>query len=385
MNLEQSARWKAARNILCIRLDNLGDVLMTTPALRALKAARPERKLTLLGSASGVDAAGFLPDVDEAIRYDAPWSKHPEAPRAADFLAMRDKLASRAYDAAVVFTVYSQNPMPAAMLAYLAEIPLRLAYCRENPYHLLTDWVPETEPAEGVRHEAQRQLDLVAAVGTPAADTRMQFDVPFEARDSIDALLEDAGAGSERIVVLHPGATAASRRYPADRYAEIAAQLIERCECRIFVTGSADERALTRAVCSIGSATGRIHDLGGELALGELGALIQRADLLISNNTGPVHLASAVGTPVVDLYALTNPQHTPWQVPNRVLYKDVPCKYCYKSICPLGHNECLRGVSVDEVVAAALDLLSDNVSGRNRLPQVAAAGAFQPFSFHVAK
>ncbi len=87
------------------------------------------------------------------------------------------------------------------------------------------------------------------------------------------------------------------------------------------------------------------HSVAGELDLADLAALIERAPLLLSNNTGPAHIAAAVGTPVVDLYALTNPQHTPWEVPHRVLNHDVPCKYCYKSVCPEGHHDCLRRVS----------------------------------------
>jgi ADP-heptose:LPS heptosyltransferase len=101
------------------------------------------------------------------------------------------------------------------------------------------------------------------------------------------------------------------------------------------------------------------HSLAGQLSLDELAALLAAAPLLIANNTGPVHLAAAVGTPVVDLYALTNPQHTPWQVPHRVLSHDVPCRYCYKSVCPAGHHDCLRLVDPQEVVTAALTLLQE--------------------------
>jgi ADP-heptose:LPS heptosyltransferase len=86
--------------------------------------------------------------------------------------------------------------------------------------------------------------------------------------------------------------------------------------------------------------------------------LLAQVPLLISNNTGTVHVAAAVGTPVLDLYALTNPQHTPWLVPNRVLFHDVSCKYCYKSVCPAGHHDCLRLVSPEEIVAAAVELLA---------------------------
>jgi ADP-heptose:LPS heptosyltransferase len=103
--------------------------------------------------------------------------------------------------------------------------------------------------------------------------------------------------------------------------------------------------------------------MAGLLDLGELAALLERSNLLISNNSGPVHLACAVGTPVVDIYALTNPQHAPWQVPHRVLSHDVPCKYCYKSTCPHGHNDCLRGVAPGQVVEAALELLAERKGG----------------------
>jgi ADP-heptose:LPS heptosyltransferase len=108
--------------------------------------------------------------------------------------------------------------------------------------------------------------------------------------------------------------------------------------------------------------------LVGELGLGELGALIAEADLLVSNNTGPAHIAAALGTPVVDLYALTNPQHTPWQVRSRVLNHDVPCRNCYKSICPAGHHDCLRKVAPERVAAAALELLQES----RELPELAA-------------
>lgn len=123
----------------------------------------------------------------------------------------------------------------------------------------------------------------------------------------------------------------------------------------IAVTGSDSERGLVDAVCA--RAGPRAVPLAGALSLGELGALIETADLLLSNNSGPVHLAAALGTPVVDLYALTNPQHTPWRVPHRVLNVDVPCRNCYRSVCDQPGHPCLREVSVDDAVAAVHALL----------------------------
>ena len=113
-----------------------------------------------------------------------------------------------------------------------------------------------------------------------------------------------------------------------------------------------------RALLLGGGQLALFGSLAGRLSLGELGALIEAADLLICNNTGPAHIAAAVGTPVVDLYALTNPQHTPWQVESRVLFHDVPCRNCYKSVCPAGHHDCLRRVPPERVAEAARELLA---------------------------
>ena len=171
--------WSDAERILCVRLDALGDVLMTTPALRALKETRLGRRITLLTSPAGAEAAELIPSVDEVIVYAAPWMKatSPRADSRADHALIR-RLHDARFDAAAIFTVYSQNPLPAAMLCTLAGIPLRLAHCRENPYQLLTHWVPDPEPEHLLRHEVRRQLDLVRSVGYQIPDERMALEVP---------------------------------------------------------------------------------------------------------------------------------------------------------------------------------------------------------------
>jgi lipopolysaccharide heptosyltransferase II len=360
------ASWDSARNVLCVRLDTLGDVLMTTPALRALRESLPGRRLTLLTSPAGAEVGALVPEVDDVLVYDAPWMK-ATAPRrdSATEYEMAQRLRRAGFDAAVIFTVYSQNPLPPAFLCYLADVPLRLAHCHENPYQLLTHWVPDPEPAKGVRHEVQRQLDLVAAVGCRTANPRLSIRFTEADRGRARALLADAGVDRRRPwVVVHAGATAASRRYPPEGFAEAAGRLTREHGCQVLFTGSPGEREVVEAVRGMMPAPS--HELVGRLRLAELAALLAEAPLLVSNNTGPVHVAAAVGTPVVDLYALTNPQHTPWAVPSRVLFRDVPCKYCYKSVCPEGHHDCLRRVPPAAVVTAAVELLRK----RGALPPV---------------
>jgi lipopolysaccharide heptosyltransferase II len=358
MPMTDRGGWTDARNVLCVRLDSLGDVLLTTPAICALKRGAANRRITLLTSPSGAEAARLVPEIDEIVVYESPWMKasgaHGNA--SADRLLI-DRLAAANFDAAVIFTVYSQNPLPAALMCYLAGIPRRLAHCRENPYQLLTDWVREPEPEKLIRHEVRRQLDLIAGVGVECDDERLRLRVPQGARLRVSRLLDRLDiAASDTWVVIHPGSTAASRRYPPEHFAAAADGLAE-LGFDVLFTGAAAERELIETIQ--GQMRFASHRLSGRLNLAELAALLARAPVLISNNTGPVHVAAAVGTPVVDLYALTNPQHTPWRVPHRVLNRDVPCKYCYKSVCPQGHHDCLRLVAPEEVVSATLSLLEE--------------------------
>ncbi len=355
--------WGAeVKRILCVRLDRLGDILMTTPAIHALRAAVPGRHITLLTSSIGAQAAPFLSDIDDVIAYDAPWhGLTASSSRQAD-IAMQRKLEAGHFDAAAIFTVYSQSALPAAMLCYQAGISRRLAHCRENPYGLLTDWVCETEPHAGVRHEVERQLALVASVGASCTDTRMRFHVDNPAREALTARLASRGiAPHGPCFVLHPGASAPSRRYPPERFGEVAARLARSTPWPILLTGSADEAPLIgNVIAAAGPAVrARLHDLSGLLNIAEFAALIERATVLVSNNSGPVHFASAFATPVVDLYALTNPQHTPWQTVQRVLFRDVDCRWCYRSVCPQRHHRCLLGVPASEVADAALELATE--------------------------
>ncbi len=326
---------------------------MTGPALRALGRSPARACLTLLTSPSGAEAAALMPEVDEVMVFDAPWMKTVADGGAEGALRLVAALREAQFDAAAIFTVCSQSPLPAALVCYLADIPLRLAHCHENPYQLLTDWLPDPEPRQLIRHEVRRQLDLVAHLGFEPARDRLAVRVPDPARARMGRILAEIGLDPGRPwTVVHPGATAPSRRYPPELFAAVVRRLTVEHGWQIVFSGSAEERTLVDAVRASSSGT----SLAGELSLAELAALLERAPLLIANNTGPVHLACAVGTPVVDLYALTNPQHTPWGVASRVLSHDVPCRNCYRSVCPEGHQHCLSLVEPDEVVRAALDL-----------------------------
>jgi lipopolysaccharide heptosyltransferase II len=354
-----SRDWNNAKNILCVRLDSAGDVLMTTPALRALKESRRGRRITLLTSSPGADIARLVPVIDDVIVYDAPWIKNDVVSGdSTREYAMARRLRRQRFDAAVIFCVFSQNPLPAAFLCHLADIPLRLGYCRENPYRILTDWVPDPEPKKFIRHEVERQLDLVKTIGCTPRDVRFSLRIRPQAHRSVRQMLQDLKLYSRGpSVVIHPGAAALSRRYPPENFAVVADRIIRDLGTNVIFTGTESELDL------VGHIRSRMrmpsHSLAGRLDIEMLCALISAANLIITNNTGPAHIAAAVRTKMVDIYALTNPQHTPWKAVSRVLSHNVPCKYCYKSVCPEGHHNCLRLLSPRKVIQAAGELLQE--------------------------
>ena len=356
------AQWQHVRKVLCVRLDSLGDVLMCTPAMRAIKGDWPRRVLTLLTSDSGAAVARYIPELDGVLAYSAPWMKSSGAGDPAIDADMLSRIAARQFDAAVIFTSYSQSALPGALLCHMAGIPLRLAHCRENPYLLLSDWVAEPEPNKLIRHEVQRQLDLVASIGWQTATTGLSFTVPEPALAQVRHLLAARGIGAQqKFILMHPGASAPSRRYPARLWSQVICGLAARRRGAIVLTGDAAETALVNEICE---ATGaRVVCLAGQLDLGQLGAAIALATVVVANNTGPAHMAAAIGTPLVDLYALTNPQHTPWQVNHRLLFHDVPCRFCYQSLCPEGHHACLAKLEPMRVVQAVCSLM-DQAPGR---------------------
>jgi ADP-heptose:LPS heptosyltransferase len=347
--------WRRARDLLCVRLDGMGDVLMTGPAIRALaECGPPGRRLAVLTSPAGADVARMLPGVTETLVYRAPWTPSGAKEDHAADLTMVDRLARRGFDAAAIFTVNTQSALPAAMLCRLAGVRRRLAHVRENPYGVVTDWVPEPEPGAATRHEVRRQLDLVAHVGARTDRTNLSVRLTRTALERARSALAAGGvAVGGRWLVVHPGASAPSRRYTPELFAR-AADLLVREGRQIVLTGDESDAGVVADVRA--AMVEPAVSLVGLLTVEELAAVLSWSPVLVTNNTGPAHLAAALGTPVVDLYAQTNPQHAPWAVPHRLLFEDVPCRNCYRSECPEGHHRCLRGVPPEAIVDAVHEL-----------------------------
>lgn len=355
--------WRNVRKVLAVRLDNLGDVLVTTPAIHAIREALPDAQLTLLASPVGAQAGKLNNDIDTVITYRSPWMDpwHKLAQDPEREQAMIERLAREQFDAAIIFTSFRQSSLPAAYLCYLAGIPLRAAASIDGPGSLLTT---RHKHPERMMHEVERGLDLVGALGMGTVDRDLVLDLPASAFDDANAFIERSSiTGKRPLVVVHPGCSMPARTYPAEMFADVVALLIHETQATVVLTGVESEIPLVEYVRERVPLPQRerVTFGAGTLSFGGFSALVALADLVITNNTGPMHVAAATKTPVVALFALTNPpeQWGPWQVAHRQLFHDVPCRICYSRVCPY-QQECLTLVTPEIVVASAQQLLAES-------------------------
>lgn len=329
---------------LAVRLDSLGDVLVTGPALRALASCGDD--VTLLCGPRGRAAADLLPGVGRVWEWCAPWIDPEPAPvDPDDVAALRDLVASGRFDRALIFTSFHQSPLPTALVLRLAGVPWVGAISEDYPGSLLDlrlKDVPDDLP------EFERALRLVRAAGCdlPVGDDGLPAIRPVTAPAVVDEI-----GGS--YVVLHPGTSVPARAWPAERFRSAADRLVERGH-RVVVTGAPDERDLTAYV-----ADGVALDLGGRLDLAELAGVLAAADCVVVGNTGPAHLAAAVRTPVVSLFAPTVPaaRWAPQGAPVVLLGdQDAPCRDSRATVCPIPGHPCLASVTPGEVADAVEQL-----------------------------
>jgi ADP-heptose:LPS heptosyltransferase len=337
---------------LVARLDNDGDVLLAGPAVRAVAAGAG--RVTLLCGPRGAQAAALLPGVDRVLVRRAEWID-PDAPpvrRAAieDYISA---IAAERADVAVVLTSFHQSALPLALLLRMAGVPRIVAISEDFPGSLLDERVADP----GDVPEPERALTVAAAAG---------FTLP----EGDDGRLRIAGAEPapvalpERYVVVHPGASVPARAWPAEHHAALVAALAEEGR-HVVVTGAPSERALTAAVAGSPPRHPRVLDLGGATTLAQLAGVLAGAEAVVVGNTGPAHLAAAVGTPVVSLFAPTVPaaRWRPYGVAHELLHVEVPCAGCRARACPVAGHPCLTGVTPTDVLAA-LGRLDPLTTGR---------------------
>jgi ADP-heptose:LPS heptosyltransferase len=332
-----------SRHVLVARQDSLGDVLLAGPAVRAVAAGAG--RVTLLCGPRGRAAAELLPGVHEVVVAHAAWidaQPRPVTRQGVD--ALVDRLADLEVDQALVLTSFHQSPLPLALLLRMAGVPTIAAVSVDYPGSLLD----VRHRVDEDLHEVERGLSLAATLGYRLPDGD---DGRLALRPDRPAGLPDELARGPYVVV-HPGASVPARAWARERHAALVDALVASGR-RVAVTGDSAERPLTALVA--GPRRAAVVDLGGRVDLAGLAAVLAGADAVVVGNTGPAHLAAAVGTPVVSLFSPVVPavRWRPWGVP-QVLLGDqaAACAGTRARVCPVQGHPCLDGVPVAEVVAA---------------------------------
>lgn len=344
-----------SRHVLVARLDNAGDVLLTGPAVRAVAGSADS--VTFLAGPAGAAVAALLPGVDRVLTWSAPWVREQASVSVTaaveDLLSM---LTALPIDEAVILTSFHQSPLPLALVLRLAGVDTIAATSVDHPGGLLDHRLPYVDAL----HEVEQNLLVVAALGhepPPGDHGRLHVRLPDDSSTS------DLPA---RYVVIHPGASVPARAIGPALAGEVAGSLLAAGHA-VVLTGSVDDRETTATI-----AAGRpeVVDLAGHTDLPGLAAVVRAADAVVCGNTGPAHLAAAVGTPVVSVFAPVVAAHRwrPWAVPHRLLGDlDIECRSCRSEVCPFDEQRCVANLSGEAVSAAVADLLAEVVQGTSPL------------------
>lgn len=351
------------RRVLLLRLERIGDLLMTLPAIAAARARAPAAEIRLAVGSWNADLARQLPAVDHVDTLDAPWlSQEGTRSSLGEVAAQIRRWRESRIDLAINF----EPDIRSNALLAAAGAPRRVGYATGGGGAFLTtalDYDRTVHTAENALGIVEQALPAAAgpAPRTPATEDP-PLRIPATAADRAARLLADCG-GHGPLVGINPGAGRAIKEWPAERFAAAAAALAEHDGAAIVLLGSAAEAGTARAIGNALPPHARRFDLAGRLPLPDLAAVLARLSLLVTADSGPMHLAAAVGTPVVGIFGPSDPVRYAPRAPHaEVVHADLWCRPCNRMRrpprrCSGAPPDCLTGVGVDAVVDAARRLL----------------------------
>ncbi|WP_169795859.1 glycosyltransferase family 9 protein [Curtobacterium ammoniigenes] len=336
------------RRVLVVRLDSFGDVLVCGPAIRAVAAA-PDTEVVLLCGPQGAPAGTLLPGVARVVVWGAPWVTESARPVDDGVLdEFRTMIADIAPDEAIVLTSFHQSPLPTALFLRIAGVSRISGASVDHPGTLLDVRLRPGEDLDEDQPEPERALQIAAAAGyrLPVDDDGLLRVVVADAR------LPESVAALPRYVVVHPGASVPARSWAPEHHAALV-NLLAQHGIAVVVTGSPGERALTARVAGTTAI-----DLGGATTPAELAVVLAHADAVVVGNTGPAHLAAAVGAPIVSLFSPVVPaiRWAPYGTRVALLGdQNAACRGSRARECPIAGHPCLASVSPDCVLRTLLD------------------------------
>ena len=335
-------------NILVIKLRYIGDVLLATPVLRALRERFPDARLAMAVLRGTEDVLKGNPDLTEVLVV--------ERGGLAEQLRFLQSVRRQRFYCVIYLTDGDRS----AILSRFSGAPVRIGLNEEHRWRgLLHTTVVQSRP--DVRHRLERDLEAVRPLGIEPKAGPLVLRIPPQDEAAAAGLLDDiAGeklsAGATPLVMLQPGARYCFKAWPAERFTELAGRLAGKYGCRILVGGDAKERGLAETIQA--NTRAAVVPLAGRLTLLHYAAVLKRCSLFIGNDNGPMHMAAALGVPVVALFGPSNPaEWGPRGGRTEVLYKGLDCRQCFHPTCTRGEESCMRQITVEDVWCAAERLL----------------------------
>lgn len=335
---------------MLVRLDRIGDVLLSTPVIKAVRDAYPESYIAFMVRPYAREIVEGNPYLDEVIVYD----KSGEHKGVAGNFRFIQELRDRKFDVAIAL----HPTVRTHALLKLSGIPERIGYDRKG-HLLLTRRIPHTKHL-GMKHEIDYALDMLRYIGLEPKDRSVYMPISPSSETRVAEMLRQGGIkDSDLIVVINPGASCASKRWRVENFARVANDLAEKYGARIIViSGSADKQFADALAYSV---KGGALNLAGKTSVGDLASVLKRCRLFISNDSGPVHIGCAVGAPVIVIFGrgdrgLSPKRWGPSGERGVVLHKSAGCDICYAHNCKTGFR-CLDSIKPEEVLAAAGEIL----------------------------
>lgn len=331
--------------ILLVRNDKIGDLVLAIPAIRALRETYPKSYIAMLVSDYASDVVFGNPDLNEVI------VEHKG--KLSEFLKLLEKVKSRKFDVAIILFPFLRT----ALLAFLGGIPLRISTGFKF-YQFFFNRLIYLRRSKGLKHEIDYNLDLVRLIGADTANKKPCIAVSRDDEEYVDRFLKEIGIKNNDILIgLNPGSGFSARKWKEKYFAELAVVFKQRLDAKVLILWGPGERELAEKVLKLANGTA---ELAFETRIKQLAALMKRCSLIVTNNTGPMHIAAAVGIPMVELFdpkwACSPVRWGHNENGNIILKPDINCtKKCDSEECD--HFDCMDRITVEMVFEASKKIL----------------------------
>ncbi|MCK4463606.1 MAG: glycosyltransferase family 9 protein [Candidatus Omnitrophica bacterium] len=331
--------------ILITRTDRIGDVMLSTPVIKAVRDKYPDAYIAFCVGPHAFEIVDKNPYLNDVIVYDKK-GKHKSVFGIIRFIFEIKRIK---FDMAII--LHSTNRMN--LTCFLAGIPKRTGYDRKLGF-LLTDKIPYTKQ-EGKKHEMEYTLDVIRHIGIEPSDKRLYMSLHKDTEKKIKKIFEAHDIHKmNKIVAINPGASCPSKRWPIEYFSEVVDRLNEEYGAKVIILGGPDSVESVRLL--LGNIKTKVIDLTEKTSVSLLAGILSKSHLFISNDSGPVHIAVSVGTPVIAIFGrsdegLSPKRWGPLGPSDIALHKDVGCRVCLAHRCDKDFK-CLKAITVDEVMEA---------------------------------